>query len=79
RLPLPVAGPAWLVARVAAELLGAPLPPHVRELMVRGRCADGAAAVSMLGVSPRPTPDVVRQLYDWETVASVAVPQRGTP
>ncbi|MCU1453161.1 MAG: hypothetical protein JWN46_1307 [Acidimicrobiales bacterium] len=73
RLPLPVAGPAWVAARVAAEVLGAPLPLHVRELLLRGRCADGSAARSALGISARSTPDVVRQLYDWETVASVAV------
>jgi nucleoside-diphosphate-sugar epimerase len=54
---------------VATELLGAPLPAHVRELLVRGRTADGSLAQKVLGVMPAtPTPDVVKDLYEWATV-----------
>jgi UDP-glucose 4-epimerase len=69
RLPVPVLGPTWTLARVATELLGAPLPAHVRELLVRGRTADGSLAQKVLGVMPAtPTPDVVKDLYEWATV-----------
>jgi UDP-glucose 4-epimerase len=69
RVPLPMVGPQWLAARAVAELVGAPLPPHVRELLTRGRTADGGFAVDVLGLRDlRTTPDVVRDLYDWATV-----------
>lgn len=77
RIPVPVFGPGWQLAAVSSELLGAPLPPHTRELLVRGAVADGTRAVSVLGSEPRPTSDVVDQLYRWTTVASVAPPQLG--
>lgn len=73
RVPIPVAGPGWWVAARTAELLGAPLPPHARELLERGGVADGAAAVRVLGVSPRSTPEVVQELYRWETVVHPTV------
>lgn len=69
RLPVPVVGPGWLAARVATELLGAPLPEHVRELLVRGRMADGGRAGDRLGWTPtRSTLDVVKELYEWAEV-----------
>ena len=69
RLPLPIVGPQWLAARAVAELLGAPLPPHVQELLTRGRTADGGLAVDVLRLGElRSTPSVVRDLYDWATV-----------
>jgi UDP-glucose 4-epimerase len=69
RVVLPVVGPQWLLASFAAELLGAPMPAHVRELLVRGRTADGWLARAVLGVDPSvPTTAVVRDLYDWATV-----------
>ena len=68
RLPIPVFGPGWLAATALAELQGAPLPPHSRELLVRGGTADGAEARGVLGIDPRSTHDVVAQLYRWETV-----------
>jgi UDP-glucose 4-epimerase len=71
RIPIPVFGPGWLVATAAAQLLGAPLPAHTRELLTRGGVADGTLARSVLGVDPRPTPDVVAQLYRWADVALV--------
>jgi UDP-glucose 4-epimerase len=69
RVPVPIVGPQWFAARAVAELLGAPLPPHVRELLTRGRTADGGLALDVLGLGElRTTPEVVRALYDWATV-----------
>ena len=69
RLPLPFAGPAWALARVGAEMLGAPLPDHVHELLVRGRTADGSRAGELLGMTPAAsTEDVIRELYAWAPV-----------
>jgi UDP-glucose 4-epimerase len=73
RIPIPVVGPGWTFARIAAELQGAPLPPHARELLVRGGVADGTLAASVLGIEPRTTHEVVSQLYRWDQV-SVMVP-----
>lgn len=72
RIPWPVFGPGWKVAAAAAEVLGAPLPPHVRDLLVRGAGADGSRAVELLRVDPRPTSDVIDQLYRWEDTDSVS-------
>lgn len=69
RVPVPVVGPGWRVAGAIAALQGAPLPPHCREVLVRGRVADGARAHEELTIDPRPTHDVVAQLYSWEHVA----------
>jgi UDP-glucose 4-epimerase len=72
RVPLPIVGPGWQLARVGAELLGAPLPDHVQELLTRGRVADGSAAADLLGIHPAwTTGDVVRDLYAWAPVTYV--------
>ena len=72
RVPLPLLGPAWAFARLGAEVLGAPLPEHVRELLVRGRVADGSSAGGLLGIEPRWTTEhVIRDLYDWASVIHV--------
>jgi UDP-glucose 4-epimerase len=72
RIPLPIVGLQWQLARVAAELLGAPLPDHVRELLARGRVADGSAAAERLGVTPTwSTVGIVRDLYEWAPVTYV--------
>ena len=69
RLILPALGPSWWAASVFTEVLGAPLPAHVRELLVRGRTADGTLAHKLLGMTPEhTTPQVVRDLYEWATV-----------
>ncbi|MEY2450777.1 MAG: UDP-glucose 4-epimerase [Acidimicrobiaceae bacterium] len=66
---LPALGPSWLAARLLTELLGAPLPAHVRELLVRGRTADGSLAEKAIGVKPEiTTPDVIKDLFEWATV-----------
>lgn len=76
RIPVPVLGPGWWAAGAAAELQGAPLPPHTRELLVRGGVADGTLAERVLEIEPRSTHDVVAQLFDWASVAvSTPVPR----
>jgi UDP-glucose 4-epimerase len=69
RVPLPLVGPEWVVARGFAELLGSPVPPHLVELLQRGRTADGSSCASLIGVAPQTsTLDVVKALYEWATV-----------
>lgn len=69
RLPFPVFGPGWQMAKIASEVLGAPLPDHVRELLVRGRCADSSRARQVLDLQPQfSTPEVVKDLYEWASV-----------
>lgn len=72
RLILPVVGPLWRPTRVAAELIGTPMPEHVRELLTRGRTAAAELAPDVLGVAPaRSTPDVVEHLFEWPAVTFV--------
>ncbi len=69
RVPLPVAGPAWMLTRALTQLLGAPVPDHVVELLRRGRGADTSLAREVLEQPPVLSVEaVVRQVYDWETV-----------
>jgi UDP-glucose 4-epimerase len=69
RIPIPVVAPAWRVIARAAGLAGSPVPPHVLELLRRGRSADGGAFTRDTGFVPaRSTPDVVRDLYEWAPV-----------
>ena len=79
KIPLPVFGPGWRFAAIASELLGAPLPPHTRELLTRGCMADGSHARDIFGFEPRPTPDVITQLHRWAEVAHVATPRTVLP
>lgn len=72
RMPVPIVGPEWAVARRASHLVGAPIPDHVVELLHRGRLADGSRADELLGLSPRlTTPEVIDHLYSWESVVRV--------
>jgi UDP-glucose 4-epimerase len=76
RIPVPVVGSPWRIARIVTEMLGAPLPDHVRELLTRGRSADGSLGADVLGHTPRwSSEDVVKELYDWGEVAHLAVPK----
>ena len=69
RIPVPIGGPAWALARIASEVLGAPLPDHVHELLVRGRVADGGLAAGALGIAPaRASREVVEELFEWAPV-----------
>jgi hypothetical protein len=72
RVPVPIAGPAWVLACRAAEVTGAPVPPHVLEVMRDGRVADGARAVDELALGfMHPTQEVVADLYEWATVTAI--------
>lgn len=72
RIPVPFAGPGWLVARTIAELAGSPVPPHVLELIRAGRVADGARAVEVLGLRNLvPTQEVVADLYAWASITAL--------
>lgn len=51
---LPTFAYGWRAARIGAGLAGAPIPEHVRELLIRGRTADGTRAERLLG-EPRHT------------------------
>jgi UDP-glucose 4-epimerase len=72
RVPLPLLGPEWVIARQLSNLFGAPIPEHVVELMHRGRLADGAMAREVLGFeAQRTTPEVLDQLFAWPSVVRV--------
>lgn len=77
RIPVPVAGPGWALACRAAEVAGAPVPPHVLELMRQGRVGDGTRAVDELGLGAvHPTQQVLADLYEWATVTSISAAAR---
>lgn len=69
RIPLPVAGPGWQLARRAAELAGAPVPAHVVELLRHGRAADGARARNVLGLHDMTdAQSILAELFQWASV-----------
>ena len=69
RVPVPLLGPDWVLARAASYLAGSPIPDHVVEMMHRGRLADGSLAASALGFTPSATTsEVVDKLYSWPSV-----------
>jgi UDP-glucose 4-epimerase len=72
RVPLPMVGPEWAIARRFSHVFGAPIPDHVLELMHRGRMADGSLAFEALGIAPAmSTPAVIDGLYAWPSVVRV--------
>lgn len=76
RVPVPVLGPAWSAAIRVAELAGAPVPPHVLELLRRGRAGDGSQAVEVLGLGGlRGTQSVCAELFEWATVTPLRTEQ----
>jgi UDP-glucose 4-epimerase len=69
RLPVPLIGPQWQLARGLAHLAGAPIPDHVNEMLHRGRLADNTRAKDVIGFAPdTTTSDVIDQLYRWPSV-----------
>ena len=65
-VPLFTWGPGWRIAAATTEVVGAPLPDHVVELLTRGRLADGSRAHEVLGVVPtHSTVQVVGHLHEW--------------
>ena len=72
RMPLPLVGPEWRIARRLSHLFGAPLPEHVMELIHRGRLADGDRLTPALGIAPHvTTQQVVDRLFKWDAIVRV--------
>jgi UDP-glucose 4-epimerase len=69
RLPVPLFGPDWAIARGLAYVSGAPLPDHVLEMLHRGRLADNSRAREVMRFAPSATTrDVIDQLYRWPSI-----------
>ena len=69
RIPVPVLGPQWLLARQLSHMFGAPIPDHVAEALTRGRLADNGRMEELLGISAGvSTVEVIDQLYHWPSV-----------
>jgi len=69
RLPIPLVGPEWRIARTISHLAGAPIPDHVAEVLHRGRLADNSQMENLLGISAEAsTTDVIDRLYHWPDV-----------
>ncbi|MEZ5145089.1 MAG: NAD-dependent epimerase/dehydratase family protein [Acidimicrobiales bacterium] len=74
RLAVPLFGPTWRPARLLSELVGAPVPEHIQELLVRGRTADGSSTDASIGMAPRRgTLDVIEHLFEWAEVTYLDV------
>ena len=72
RMPLPLFGPEWRLARYVSHLVGAPLPEHVMELIHRGRLADGSRLTSVLGIKPQvTTQQAIDRLFAWEAIVRI--------
>jgi UDP-glucose 4-epimerase len=72
RLPIPLIGPDWAIARRVALLAGAPIPDHVLETLHRGRLADNGRMEELLGLTvPTTTSEVIDKLYAWPSVVHV--------
>ena len=77
RIPIPLVGPEWVLAKVICGLLGAPVPDHVVETFHRGRLADNSRMGELLGFTPATTTvEVVDKLYAWPSV--IRVPPKRT-
>jgi UDP-glucose 4-epimerase len=69
RIPLPLIGPEWRLAKLITGLGGAPIPDHVLETLHRGRLADNGRMLELLGfASAITTVDVIDKLYTWPSV-----------
>lgn len=72
RIPIPLVGPDWMIARRIAELAGAPIPDHVMETLHRGRLADNGRMAELLGITvDTTTAEVIDRLYEWPSVVHV--------
>ncbi|MEQ8719497.1 MAG: NAD-dependent epimerase/dehydratase family protein [Acidimicrobiales bacterium] len=75
RLPVPLPAAGLLLTRSVTEIVGSPLPDHVRELLRRGRRATTAHATSHLGFTARySTREIVADLHAWESRDHVSAP-----
>lgn len=69
RLPVPLIGPEWRVARTLSHLVGAPIPDHVAEVLHRGRLADNGRMREVLGLDAEATTvEVIDRLYHWPSI-----------
>lgn len=74
RIPVPVIGPGWLVARAFSAIQGAPLPDHMVEAMTRGLTADASKAKRELGFVPvHTTKDCATSLFNWASIIELPV------
>ena len=72
RVPIPLIGPEWRLARVASEMFGAPIPDHVLESLHRGRLANNSRMRELLGfASTTSTVEVIDKLYHWPSVVHI--------
>lgn len=72
RIPIPLLGPEWVLARGLAYLAGSPIPQHLVEMFHRGRLADGTRAREVLDLGEfTTTSDVIDQLYSWPSIIHV--------
>jgi UDP-glucose 4-epimerase len=69
RIPVPLVGPDWRIARSLSHLAGAPIPDHVAEALHRGRLADNTRMQTVLGIVPESsTTEVIDRLYHWPSI-----------
>jgi UDP-glucose 4-epimerase len=72
RVPVPVWGLGWQMAKLTGELSSTPLPDHVVELLIRGRLADGSLLPEVFDTPPHhSTPEVVRDVHGWAELSWV--------
>lgn len=73
RVPMPLVGPGWPLAKWLSYVVGAPIPDHVVELFHRGRLADRSHAADVLGMSPTMgTAATIDELHSWADVIRVS-------
>jgi len=73
RVPAPVLGPGWALARHLVTLAGAPIPDHVEDVLHHGRVADASRATDVLDLGfVHPTQEVLVDVFDWATVTPIA-------
>jgi UDP-glucose 4-epimerase len=69
RIPVPLIGPDWRIAKLVSGLSGAPIPEHVLETLHRGRLADNARMEELVGFrSSVTTVEVIDKLYAWPSI-----------
>ncbi len=72
RIPVPVVGPGWWVTRQLANIVGAPVPDHVVEMLRHGRLAHASDNAHRIRFAPRhSTHEVIERLYEWPSVVRV--------
>jgi len=77
RVPLPLIGPEWVIARRLAGVFGAPVPDHILEALHRGRLADNSRMPELLGFrAESTTSEVVDKLYHWPSVVRTPARQQ---